>query len=170
VVIVFLRLFDPLLKLFIIEVRDDHVAFQQISIVVCAPLEETDGSADLFGSVVRGECFPNIGSYCDVVIIFGSFLASHLGEIAVLLHFLWQIVNLFDFVGRGSNVRIDFSRMRPTVLFVFFGLFWLLADKTIVSDIVLPILQPFGAEQIDHFVLFHGSQFSGPFGEQLVEL
>lgn len=60
--------------------------------------------------------------------------------------------------------------MRPTVLFVFFGLFLLLTDKTIVPDIVLPVLQPFGAEQIDHFVLFHGSQFGGPFGEQLVEL
>lgn len=103
-VVVFLCLFDFLLKLFIIEVRDDHVAFQQISIVVCAALEETDGSANLFASVVCGECFPNIGSYCDVVIIFGSFLASHLGQIAVLLHFLWQFVNFFDLVGRGTNV------------------------------------------------------------------
>lgn len=60
--------------------------------------------------------------------------------------------------------------MRPSILFVLLGLILLVADELLVADVVLPILEPPSAEEVDQFAILHGSQLGGAFGEQLMQV
>lgn len=164
-IVLLASLLDGFLKGVVLEVYDYYVASERFSVVKGTALAETDRSTDLVGCVVAEEGLPYVGGDCDEVIVFHALFPSEFVEILIALHFFGYFIVLPDLSRGGSDVIVDLAGVSPAKLLVFFGFILLLADELVISNIILPILEPFSAEEEDQFMLLHGSKLSSPIGK-----